>query len=161
MKPLPPISFLLPGDVLIYRPSDLAGVLIAIKTWGWYSHVEGYLGNTRSLGARAEGVKVWPVRIDSYLSCIRRPGLEFDPVAAFDAPDVQDMLNRGYDFGGLFSFFLPKTRARLRHNGICSVLVAAWLTAGHVKLFNPELDLNKVAPAQLYQTAALKTVWEA
>ena len=28
-----------PGDILFYSPSDLVGVLIAIKTWTWLSHV--------------------------------------------------------------------------------------------------------------------------
>jgi hypothetical protein len=158
MKPFDPKD-LLPGDVMLYAPSDLVGYIIAVKTFAWYSHVEVYVGQGQSFGARIDGVKIWPTRVDKYLSCVRRPFKPFDLVKAMESPDVKQLFG-SYQVSGFWSFFMPKARAGLHHNRICSVGADVLLKAGGVDCFNPQLDENKVAPAQFYQTAELNTIWE-
>lgn len=145
-----------PGDILFYSPSDLVGVLIAIKTWTWLSHVECYIGRGRVIAARASGVKVYGERIDKHLVAIRRPD-RFNLLEAHIA--VGPMLGRPYEYAGFFSFILPLYHRR-QASRICSSVATVFLRGGGCEPFNPELDADDVSPAQLWQTPALTTVWE-
>src|ERR1039458_8522218 len=65
------------GDILLYSPSELVGVLIAIKTGGWFSHVECCIGGDQVIAARLQGVDVYATRFD-HLCAVRRPLVSFD-----------------------------------------------------------------------------------
>ena len=45
-------SVLLPGDVMLYRPSGVFGWLIRVKTWHPISHVEVHCGGGQSFASR-------------------------------------------------------------------------------------------------------------
>jgi len=162
-QPYPPLPELEIGDVLLYAPAwhNAVGLIIAVKTWTALSHAESYAGRGLSYGARIEGVDVWPVRIDRYLRYIRRPvlppGRVFDEDAAWRA--IAPMLGKPYQVSGFGAFFAPWSRAR-RASRICSVLSAYHLRGGGCEVFNPDLEEADVAPAQLYQTPGLRTIWE-
>jgi len=162
-QPYPPLPELEVGDVLLYAPAwwNLVPVIIAIKTWTWLSHSESYAGRGRSYGARITGVNVYETRVDKYLRCIRRPvmpaGKRFDENAAWLA--IAPMLGKPYQVSGFAAFFAPWCRAR-HASRICSVLTAYHLRGGGCVPFNPDLEEADIAPAQLYQTAGLETIWE-
>ena len=145
-----------PGDVLLYAPSDLLGVAIAIKCWTWLSHVECCIGNGQVIAARIQGVDIYRERIDEYLVCVRRPFKQFNLVGAIAA--VKPMMFQKYEVSGLFEFFAP-LRHKAHATRICSSVATVFLRGGGVEPFNPNVAPEDVAPAQLYQTAELNTVW--
>ena len=147
------------GDILLYKPSDLVGVLIAIKTWTWLSHVECYLGGGRSLAARIQGVNVYTERVDKYLVAVRRPKVQpFDLGKAWAA--VAPMIGQPYQVAGFWEFFDPFMH-RYHASRICSSVATQWLRGGGCEPFNPEFDDADASPAQLWQTPELDTIWEA
>jgi hypothetical protein len=97
---------LLPGDCLIYRPSNLIGRLIARKTWLPYSHVEVFISKDEAIAARQEGVNSYKPRIDEYLAVVMRP---YAPT--FNLADGMKWFTlhakgQKYDVWGLFRFYL-------------------------------------------------------
>jgi uncharacterized protein YycO len=148
-----------PGDILLYKPSDLVGAIIAIKTWCWLSHVECYLGGCRCLAARIQGVNIYSERIDKYLVAVRRPKVEmFNTTAAYQA--IQNMIGKPYEVAAFWEFFDPLVH-RYHASRICSSVATAWLRGGGCEPFNPEFEDADASPAQLWQTPALETIWEA
>lgn len=146
------------GDVLFYSPSSLMGAAIAIKTWTWISHVEGYCGGARVIAARAEGVNIYQERIDKHLVCVRRPLVpQFDLGAAWMA--IKDLMGP-YETAGFVTFFSPLARHK-EATRICSSLITRWLRGGGCEPFNPDMMAADVSPAQLWQSSELNTVWEA
>lgn len=160
-QPNPRLPFLQPGDTFLYRPTELIGAIIALKTWTWLSHCEVYIGDGMSLAARIQGVNLYPTRIDRSLRFIRRPwlvrGRGFDANAAYNA--ASPLFGRPYDISSFESFFNPWSKNR-HSNRVCSTLTAAYLKGGGCLLFNPALDQDDISPAQLWQTPALITVWQ-
>lgn len=155
---MPPLALPLEvGDVLFYTPSDLVGVLIALKTWTWLSHVEVYDGEDRVIAARLSGVSRYPVRTD-HLVAIRRPAAygAFQQEKARAA--VENLLGKPYEVWAFESFINPWCRHR-HVSRICSAVVTLYLRGGGVELFNPEVSQNKISPAQLWQTNDLVRVW--
>lgn len=153
---MPPIDLEV-GDVLFYSPSDLIGVLIAIKTWTWLSHVEVYHGSDRVVAARRSGVDLYPVRL-SNLVAIRRPlgSSKFSREGAWKA--VFPLIGKDYEESSFESFLNPWCIHR-KVSRICSSIVTSYLRGGGVGCFNPDVPENKIAPAQLWQTNDLYTVW--
>lgn len=150
-------SILEPGDVLLYRYSSFVGFLIAIKTFDVHSHAEVYVGNGTSLAARVEGVDYYPTRVDKDLVCVRRAEV---PLRIEDGKRaIVPFLKKPYSIKGLFTFFDP-WRVHSHVHRICSVMVYKFLLGCGAELFNPSVDDNKIAPAQLYQTGLLRTIWE-
>lgn len=149
-----------PGDVLLYGPTDLFGLLICVKTWTMLSHVEIYVGRGQVIAARPEGVNIYSERIDESLKYVRRPIMQtgtFDKEAAYKS--VMQMIGSPYETAGLFSFYMPWMN-RHRATRICSSVVTVFLRGGGCEPFNPELDADDVSPAQLWQSGRLETVWE-
>jgi uncharacterized protein YycO len=158
-------ELLQPGDSIMYKPSNLIGVIIALKTWSWTSHVETYIGNDQSIGARSDGVKVWPLRNDKYVKAILRPRGNFDIVAA-----LEWFLNYAdgdkYDWQGLFSFYIPKQKdvddptANYRKE-FCSQLCTMFYRKGKFNPFAEKYPDKLISPAQFFQTPMFDIIWEA
>ena len=144
------------GDILLYSPSDLVGLLIAIKTGGWFSHVECCIGGDQVIAARLQGVNAYATRLDSHLCAVRRPLVSFDAAGAGRA--VAPLMGKSYEVEGFCDFFLPLAHSRQVHR-ICSVVATAWLRGGGVQPFNPLFDCDHVSPVDLWETPALNTVW--
>jgi hypothetical protein len=150
-------SRLRPGDVMLYRASDLPGYIIAIKTGQDFSHVEGYCGNNISLGARISGVNYYSVRLDKYLVEVRRPvNVDFKPIDA--GLSVQSLIGKPYDVPGLFRFFNPWDK-HFTVIKVCSVVTVIWSRGGGVIPFNPDVSSDSITPADFHNTTAFKTVW--
>jgi len=148
---------LLAGDVLLYRASSLAGYLVCIKTGSLFSHAEVAVSGDRAVAARLSGTDIYRVDMSGYLWCVRRPWKAIDATEALRA--VADDLGKPYPLSDFFYFFDPwlKHRYILR---FCSVIVAHFLRAGGVCLFNPAQDLNLVTPDDLWKTPSLVTIWK-
>lgn len=147
---------LLPGDVLFYSPSELVGLLIAVKTWTWLSHVEAvWDSDGKVISARIEGVNIYPIRVDKHLVCIRRPH-SFDMAKGDDA--IKPLIGRDYEIPALERFFNPWSKRR-HVARICSSVVTAYLRGGGIEPFNPAVSADQIAPAQLWQTPVLNTIW--
>lgn len=145
-----------PGDCLLYRPTDLIGKLICLKTWSPYSHCETYVGGGKSIGARKEGVNLYPVRWDK-LAMILRP----DPgrlnlkagMAWFDA----NAKGQAYDFLGLFRFFTWGKQSTDRQ--FCSELLTRFYRhAGFPDLFGIN-DADLIPPGWFATMAGFRQVW--
>lgn len=148
-----------PGDILLFKPSDLVGVFIALKTWTWLSHAECYVGGGKVIAARIQGVNIYAERIDKYLAYVRRPRVaQFNEVGAWNA--VRDMIGKPYDVSAFWEFFDPFAH-RLHASRICSSVATAWLRGGGCEPFSEETEDSDVAPAQLLQTPELETIWTA
>lgn len=149
-------DLLQPGDTILYSPSDLIGVIIAVKTWAWISHAELYIGNGQSIGARIEGVNIYPLRNDKHSAYILRPTESFELAKAlfwFGTHAQGD----GYDVAGLFEFFglsIPNSR-----HEFCSMLVAMVYNAGGFFPFNKDYPPRRISPAQFLQTPLMTTIW--
>ena len=147
-----------PGDILFYRPTSIEGIGIAVKTWTWLSHVECFVGHDQVAAARAEGTDFYPLRLDASLAYVRRPPATFDLADALQA--IQPMMFQKYQtLGGFITFFDPWGRRQQQPTRICSSLATVFLRGGGCVVFNPEFPSADAAPAQLWQTPALATVW--
>src|SRR5690242_9240288 len=63
---------LLPGDVLLYKPTSIYGLIIWAKTWHRISHVEVYDGDGYSWASRdGIGFNRYPLRIGQLAKVLR------------------------------------------------------------------------------------------
>lgn len=155
------------GDCLLYGRVPLArsragwffGGVTMLKTVSPFCHVEIYDGDGESLAARdGVGVGCYPLRMDQ-LVCVRRPpsGYEHDRVRRwFDA--TAD--GQGYDWLGLLNFALAAKQSS-PDKMFCSEFAVRAYRVGLVRPVNPDMDADRCAPAHLWQTPALATVWQA
>lgn len=149
----------LPGDVLFYSPSDVVGLLIAVKTWTWLSHVESIWdiqdNKHEVVAARISGVNTYPIRIDKHLVAIRRP-VRFNKLEGHLSVNLQ--LGQSYEVSSFERFFNPWAKS-WHISRICSSIVTAYLRGGGIEPFNPQVSADQIAPAQLWQTPVLRTIW--
>lgn len=159
-----PLDVIQPGDSIMYRPSSFAGLFIAIKTWSWTSHIEVYVGNSQSIGAREDGVAIWPLRNDKYAKTILRPKENFiihDAMKWFYDQANGDV----YDVQGLFGFFIPdktpKDDTTVNYKKeFCSQLATMFYRHGGFNPFAPSYPARLISPAQFYQSPLFDAVWE-
>lgn len=151
------ISILQPGDCLLYSPDGFWGRLIAIKTWADVSHCEMYAGNGMSMASREwKGVNVYSLRTEN-LSYVLRPNAPFDFTAARQRwfPYVQ---GQGYDWKGLLCFTLAAKQGA-QDKMFCSEFMTRCYRAGGFNVVSPRVDADHVAPATLFQSATLTTIY--
>lgn len=150
-------ELLRPGMMLGYRSSSLFGKVIATKTWMDISHVEVYLGDGVSAGARWEGVDAYPVREDKYLCVVLAPAEPFDLERAkvWFYSSAQGLK---YDLWGMRIFYRLIDKANPNRMW-CSEFVAEFYRAGGFDPFNPNLSSERIAPAQFLQTGKMTTIW--
>lgn len=156
-------AILKPGDSILYRPSSLIGVIIAIKTFSWTSHIEGYVGGGMAVGARQGGVELWPLRNDKYVCGVLRPNVPFDLAAAMDWFNREAKGDK-YWVSGLFGFYAPKDvkdqDETMNYKAeFCSMLVDLWYQHGGAMMFAPGWPSTKIAPTQFWQTPHMEWVW--
>lgn len=160
------LSKLRAGDTLLYGRTPFTkspvgwffGLVINIKTWSRFSHVEVYGGNGQSFASRdGKGVGLYSFRATELLK-VRRPDPEkYNHRRAlmwFETVDHQK-----YDFVGLLGFGLNRTKLWLQNKlgmkpaalQFCSEFLTRWYRNAGVHPFNKEIDADKVAPAQFDQ----------
>lgn len=154
-------AILRPGDCLLYSPGfSFIGWWIAIKTWTWVSHCEGYIGERLTIAARASGVRMYLLETKNLAYVLRpKPEHPFNYDAAmdwfFDKADGQ-----GYDFFGLFCFYFAKAQSS-KTKQFCSELLTRWYREGGLHPFSPWCDADDVSPAQFFQSDEFDMVWSA
>jgi uncharacterized protein YycO len=152
-------NILLPGDALIYRPSNLVGYIIALKTWTWASHIEIYIGDLQSIAARPSGVNIYPIRYDKYTTHVLRPKKKLNVKKAMDWFHTEAM-NDKYDYIGLFDFFSYKDGKLSPKAEVCSVLASLWYNQAGFYPFSKDYPINKISPAQFLQSNAFHIIWK-
>lgn len=137
---------MIPGDLLLYKPSGLWGYLIAIKTWtAKVSHVEVYAGDGMSWASRdGVGVGLYPTRTDK-IAYHLRPDEPLDFLAMqawFETVDGQR-----YDWLGL-ARFLYWGSIGTGNDGkqFCSEFACRLYRSGGMDPFNG-VDADAIAPA--------------
>ena len=152
-------SILKQGDAILYSPSSVVGYVIAIKTWSWVSHIEGYIGEGKSIGARPKGIDIYPLRNDKHSAYILRPNEPFDFGKAMGWFNKEAKGDK-YDFKGLFDFYDVHNCTLDPSKQVCSVLMALWYQAGDCNIFAPTYPPNKISPAQFLQTPHMDIIWK-
>ena len=152
-----PLSLLLPGDCLLYRPKGFFGWLIAVKTWARIAHCEMYFGRGWSVASRdGEGVNYYPVREDR-LAAVLRPKKFFDMPAAMKWFRATAW-HQKYDWLGLLCFTLAKSQSNLNKMW-CSEFLTRCYRQGGFHPFAPWWDADRIAPAQFIQSSEFDMVW--
>lgn len=160
------LSKLRPGDCLLYgrtpfKTSPIGwffGLIINIKTWSRFCHVEIYAGSGKAFASRdGKGVGLYPFR-EAQLIKVRRPDPEkYDHERALEWFAHVD--GQKYDFVGLLGFGLNRTKKALQaflriaaaSMQFCSEFGDRWYIKAGVYLFNKEIDPEMIAPAQFDQ----------
>jgi hypothetical protein len=153
----PPID-LHPGDVLLYSPSDLAGRLIAFKTWHRISHIETYIGEGKSIASRfPSGVGTYPVRLTNLVS-IYRPTWTWDRENVLRWQAAHD--GERYDWQTLFTFLGIQEADPYDPGMICSEHAAWAALASGGRPFGNE-PCHQIAPFQFGTTDDYVQQWAA
>jgi len=134
---------LLPGDLLLYSSDrSLLGWAIKVKTWSQYSHIEQFVGNSTSMGSRAEGVGFYPLRT-SGLALVLRPKVPFDIASGIYAMRTK-YLGQKYDVWGLFRFYTIGKQSLDKQ--FCSEVCTRLCRDEGMEPFDPSTDADLVAP---------------
>lgn len=146
-----------PGDCLLYRPRDLIGWVIAVKTWCRAAvHVEVYAGGGMSYASRASGVNLYALRRQG-LSRVLRPAAALDPGAARSWFYARAQ-GQKYDWKGLLCFTLA-VRQGSQDRMFCSEFATRFYRAGRFKAVSDWTDADEVAPAEFLRSPAFEQVW--
>lgn len=153
------IPELQPGDCLIYWRNTFLDWVIAIKTWTFAGHVEGYRGEGMSVASRnGLGVNLYPLRTKG-LRMIRRPNTTFGRFNLTAANSwFFSVQGQSYDWIGLLCFTLAVKKGSASKM-FCSEFLARWYRSGGFPAIADDYDADRVAPAQFAQTPALETIW--
>ena len=147
---------LLPGDCLLYRPSNLLDWIVCLKTGARISHVEIFAGSGQSYASRPGiGVDKHPFR-EKNLGYVRRPIMYASPVALWE--EFLPFRGKKYDWLGLLGF-LMLTRRGSTNRFFCSELATELYRAIGLRPFNPDIRADHFSPADLYNSPAFETVW--
>lgn len=134
--------FLKPGDILLYRPASIFGVLISIKTWHRISHVEVYDGGLNSLASRdGIGVGRYPLRL-SQLAYVLRPRCPLDLAAG--RAWFETVKGQPYGWLALADFVGLPIGGR---GMVCSPFATSFMRAAGWSIF-PTDPPGKIAPFQ-------------
>ena len=151
-------GLLKPGDCLLYKPSSLTGLIIAVKTWTWISHVEVYAGDGLSWASRdGIGVNRYPTRY-SDLAYVRRP-LRFTRHHFFNMGAwFETVRGQKYDWLGLLCFTLA-VKQGAKDRMFCSEFALNLYRAAGLNVLAKDCVPDHTAPSEFLQTPALTTVW--
>ena len=148
---------LMPGDILLYRPSSWVGWVIAVKTASRVaSHVEVAVKPGIAIAARSEGVNYYETRW-SGLSRVLRPNKPVDIRKALDWFH-SNAKGQAYDYLALVRFFTIGKQSTDKQ--ICSELATRFLRAGAIgwRPFGGE-DADLVAPRDFLKSGDFDVVW--
>lgn len=151
-------SILLPGDVLLYRPTGFFGWLISVKTWSDVSHVEVYIGDNSALASRdGVGVARYMLRT-SEVGYVMRPkrGLNLNTGLDWFYTKAN---GQKYDWKGILVFSHAVKQGN-PNKMFCSEFVCRLFRDGFLlPLFNSEWDSDRTPPAMLLSSLSLELVW--
>jgi hypothetical protein len=146
-----------PGDLLTYSPQSVLGWIIWLKTWHPVAHVEAYVGDGKSIAARAfKGVHFYDVKTD-HVNGIFRSRYSLDLQKGLDW-FCKEAEGQSYDYKGLLGF------NNLVKNGdhskqFCSELLTRFYRKCEINPVATWEDADEVAPFQLGISEAFDVVW--
>lgn len=156
------VTWLHPGDLLLYSRNGFFSRAIKIKTWSHYSHVETYIGAGMTHAARdsgkfwgkprpGTGVGFFNIQFDG-LVLVRRPRGVFnlDTAMAY----ARRVEGQNYDVWGLFRFFTIGEQSYDKQ--FCSETAVRLARAGGIEPFVGHLDADLVSPRDLAVTPAYR-----
>lgn len=149
-------GWLEPGDVLLYYGEGVWSSLIRLKTWGWASHCELYDREGVSLASRAErGVERYAVRAHNLVAVLRpRWGdAERDEYMLRIRAWFPVFKGQGYDWVGLFAFFIRQRQGTSNRSQFCSELVARLFKKSNYAVV--EGDSDAVSPWDFWKSPRL------
>lgn len=159
----PLITFVQPGDVLLFKPDSTAGWIIAVKTWSKdASHCEVVTSRDPLTTFTARGMvskeKGAPVGVNFYTDlaarakrvtwCLRPPVPDHERANEWARTSA---VGQKYDYLGLAVFALAAAEGA-QDKMHCGEAVARWLREAQVayppydRALNPNYDADKVAP---------------
>lgn len=155
--PIPALSMLAPGDLLLYDRPSFLGTAIKFKTWSDVSHVELVVDTTKSISARQEGVNEFPIDLHG-LRYVLRPTV---PILLRDGLDwfYREAQGQKYDYIGLFAFFVAKLRGKENEAQFCSEICARILKKCNVHLLHPTKDADTYAPSTFKDSPLVDFAW--
>jgi len=145
-----------PGDHLLYSGSGFWSWTIKVKTWSKYSHVELYIGNSKTFTSRdGEGVNFYDFT-DKNLAAVYRPNIPFDISKGMEW--MKSVCGQKYDFWGLMRFFTLGKQSQDKQ--FCSEAVVRADRQCLIEAFNQVYDADLVSPGMFASSPHLDLVWE-
>lgn len=145
------------GDLLIYSNLKTPlGFLIGLKTWHSITHVEVYVGDFMTIGARFKGVDYYPYSTENLVQ-ILRPRVQIDIYKGLIWFE-KECKGQKYDWKGLLGF-LKIVKGGDREKQFCSELVTRFYRKCGLEPFIKKEDADKIAPFQLAISPVFEQVW--
>ena len=144
-----------PGDILLYGDHTPLSWAIRFRTWADVSHVEVYVGNGRSIAARSDGFKKYPLRMSGLRRVIR-------PIVPFNFEKGMKWFSfvQGTKYGwlDLLRFYLVKIPTR---GWICSQSADLFFRNCSLPLFNTHYPSGEVCPGDFEKISDLiaRQIW--
>lgn len=151
-------SLLQRGDCALYRPQDIFGAIIAVKTWTKVCHVEVFAGFGYSYASRnGIGVGTYPLRKDG-VAAILRPT---QPLNWQKAEDwfLSTAKGQKYDWKGLLCFALAVKQGS-KNRMFCSEFSTRFYRKAGLPLFPLWWDADRTPPSLMLATNGLNLIWD-
>ncbi len=133
-----------PGDHLLYERQGFAAWVIKKKTVSPFTHIEIFIGNGKTIGARNDGVHRYDLDLTN-CTTVLRPAGHYDLDAALTWFDAEAE-GQGYDWIGLYLSFWAQTWGRQNDKMFCSELALRFDRAAGFEPFTPAFDADACAP---------------
>jgi hypothetical protein len=148
---------LLPGDVLLYKPTGIFGTLIRIKSWHEISHCEMYVGDSKSVASRdGIGVNVYPWR-NTQLVYVLRPTYPLDWASFWRW--FLTVKGEKYDWWGLHRFLIASSPSSGDNDKMfCSEFLTRAYRYLNAHVFSDYEDADAIAPFQFLTSPNLTPV---
>jgi hypothetical protein len=154
------MTWLLPGDVLLFNRDGFYNRIIRIKTWSRVSHVEVVAsgGPSPMTVASRNGQGVGYYKLDSHgLYCVLRPRSDL----VFNQSDAWKWFltvnGQGYDWLGLLAFASAKFQGKENGKMFCSELACRYLRAGGIDPFRGA-DADAIAPSDFLKNSTFNQI---
>jgi len=153
------INQLQPGDVLVYSRSTLINLIIKVKTWSRYTHVEVYGGDGKVYASR-NGVGVGRYDFDrsGLVLVVRPPVGSFSIKAATDWFWRNELSKQGYDWLGLLNFTYARFVGKENGRMFCSEFAVRFLRNGGLPVFG-RMDADTISPRDFVAHDLFVPVW--
>ncbi len=140
-----------PGDHLLYSRKGFVAWVIKKKTVSPFTHIEIYIGDGKTIAARAKGVHRYDLDLKD-LSYVLRP---------IGSYDIYKMLNwfkaeadgQGYDYIGLYLSFWAQMWGRKNKKMFCSELALRADRSVDFEPFTPDFDADACHPGDFWKSS--------
>lgn len=160
------LAGLLPGDVFLFSRKSTFNLIISIKTWSRFTHVEVVCATATEphVGTAAArngvGVGLYPLDLHGLALVLRPQSIvgTWDQAKAMQWYQGNHIGGQAYDWIGLLNFTYARLASENNHAQFCSEFATRFLRAGGVDPF-PEADADTISPRDFSITPALRVIW--